>query len=125
MTDFFLSLSLNYQNQHLHAIFHNMYGCFPCCGHAFAVPTRSNDGVSMNYSKWVYTGGDACGALINFTDGGQGNLGRRERPHLLFDEKQRPVMLTNGGTYWPGFAPRNHDHSFTIAQPISVSGDGV
>ena len=93
-----------------------MFGCFPCCGHAFATETA---GKTQNIT-WTYTGSDACSAIVECTDGGRGQLGRRERPHLLFDEQRRPTVLTNGATYWPGFAPRGHDHSFTIAQPIAV-----
>ena len=107
----------------LHALFHNMYGCYACCGHAFATTTTTTD---EEVIAWTYTGADACGPLVEHLDGSTTVLGRRERPHLLFDAQQRPIMLTNGVTVCPttGYAvdycptPRNSDRSWTLAQPI-------
>eukprot|EP01064_Diplonema_japonicum_P036158 TRINITY_DN8044_c2_g1_i1.p1 TRINITY_DN8044_c2_g1~~TRINITY_DN8044_c2_g1_i1.p1 ORF type:complete len:481 (+),score=32.44 TRINITY_DN8044_c2_g1_i1:390-1832(+) len=93
-----------------HAIFHNMYGCYPCGGHAFS----PDNGVT-----WVYTGGDAYSDTLHF-EAPQGNgdpvadrIARRERPHLVFDNERNPMYLSTGVV--PGW---NHDYSFTSVVPI-------
>ena len=70
-----------------HALFHNMYGCFPCGGHAF-----SKDGLT-----WTYTGGDAYGDMLNFTGASVlTRINRRERPHILFDKDGEISYLSTG-----------------------------
>ena len=104
-------------------MFHNMYGCYACCGHAFASNTSSGA------RAWTYTGADACGPYVEHQDGSTTVLGRRERPHLLFDGQKRPVMLTNGVTVCPATGdeaaycpdPHLHDRSWTLAQPIRAT----
>jgi len=100
------------QKNRLHALFHNMHGfnwdgCFPCGGHAY-----SQDGGQT----WIYTGGDAYPDNIVYTDNTTYRFARRERPHLLFDNQRRPVLLTNGVTV------QGSDYSFTSAVPIRVAG---
>ena len=57
----------------------------------------------------------AWGSLIKYTDGSQRSLSRRERPHLVFDERGVPVALTNGATDgWPctyRVCPRDYCHT--------------
>ena len=86
-----------------HAIFHNMYGCMPCGGHAF-----SKDGFS-----WTYTGGDSYGwsYLVGDT---KYDVVRRERPHLVFNDQQVPIALSTGVI--PG--GDTQDYSFTLVVPL-------
>ncbi|KAJ9458709.1 hypothetical protein DIPPA_16875 [Diplonema papillatum] len=78
------------RNGKYHALFHNMYGCMPCGGHAY-----SDDG-----EHWTYTGGDAYGDVLKQTVAGvtyDNKVNRRERPHLVFDpETNDPILLTTG-----------------------------
>eukprot|EP01061_Rhynchopus_euleeides_P016215 TRINITY_DN27445_c0_g1_i1.p1 TRINITY_DN27445_c0_g1~~TRINITY_DN27445_c0_g1_i1.p1 ORF type:complete len:524 (+),score=121.16 TRINITY_DN27445_c0_g1_i1:173-1573(+) len=86
-----------------HALFHNMYGCMPCGGHAF-----SADG-----EVWVYTGGDAYLDVLTFEDGVQHSVPRRERPHLVFSDSGELEFLSTGVV--PGW---NQDFSFTSVVPL-------
>eukprot|EP01059_Diplonema_ambulator_P002247 TRINITY_DN1189_c3_g1_i1.p1 TRINITY_DN1189_c3_g1~~TRINITY_DN1189_c3_g1_i1.p1 ORF type:complete len:464 (+),score=25.14 TRINITY_DN1189_c3_g1_i1:38-1429(+) len=86
-----------------HALFHNMYGCMPCGGHAFSAD---------NGTTWVYTGGDAYSDTLVFDTTHQ-RVERRERPHLVFDDDRNPLYLTTGViTGWNG------DYSFTSVVPV-------
>jgi hypothetical protein len=104
-------------------MFHNMYGCYACCGHTFASQTSAGERVR------TYTSADACGTFVEHEDGSTIVLKRRERPHLLLDAQKaekRHVMLADGVTVCPaegdhaGYcpAPRMHDRSWTLTQPI-------
>lgn len=119
----------------LHALFHNMYGCYACCGHAFA---EKGGDKPLRDLAWTMTGADACGPFVQHQDGFLTVLGRRERPHLLLDAQKRPILLTSGVTACPkgnssgpdGFGDGSggngcpnptSDHSWTMAQPIGHS----
>ena len=111
----------------LHALFHNMYGCFACCGHAFAEKVSESNDTETAFPalKWTYTGADACLPFVEEQDGSTLLLGRRERPHMLFDSQKRPLMLTNGVTVCPQGStycptPYDSDRSWTLTQPIRV-----
>ena len=71
-------------NGRFHALFHNMYGCFACCGHAFADLPESDTSVERFADlNWTYTGADACGPSVKQQDGSTMVLGRRERSASL------------------------------------------
>eukprot|EP00937_MAST-01D_sp_MAST-1D-sp2_P007456 g7456.t1 len=93
-----------------HALFHDhtSYG-----GHAF-----SQDGAAWTFSNIVpYTN------VVNFTDGGSVALQRRERPHLVFDDRGFIVALTSAAQPPPTAAKApppsfQNDYTFTSIQPV-------
>ena len=94
-----------------HALFHDhvSFG-----GHAF-----SADGV-----VWTYASVPPYGNSVAFTDGLNVSLQRRERPHLVFDDRGYITHLATSAQPPPttGKAPPsgsfNNDHSFTSIQPV-------
>lgn len=94
----------------LHALFHD-HASFG--GHAF-----SRDGVS-----WTFSSTPPYGNLVNFTDGSSVAMQRRERPHLIFDERGLITHLSTGvqppptarKAPPPGF---NGDYTYTLLQPV-------
>eukprot|EP01061_Rhynchopus_euleeides_P009991 TRINITY_DN19312_c0_g1_i1.p1 TRINITY_DN19312_c0_g1~~TRINITY_DN19312_c0_g1_i1.p1 ORF type:complete len:506 (+),score=67.49 TRINITY_DN19312_c0_g1_i1:125-1519(+) len=86
-----------------HSLFHHMYGCMACGGHAY----------SLDAKTWVYTGGDAYLDVLTFEDSVELHLPTRERPHLLFNDKGEPAYLSTGAV--PGW---NNDYGFTSVVPI-------
>tara|TARA_B110000208_G_scaffold191913_1_gene260913 strand:+ start:2531 stop:4003 length:1473 start_codon:yes stop_codon:yes gene_type:complete len=64
---------------------------------------------------------DAYGSLIKYTDGSQRSLSRRERPHLVLDERGVPLALTNGVTDgWPcTYRVCPYDYCHTALQSLN------
>jgi len=97
-----------------HALFHKFTDESPNCGgHAY-----SKDGFD-----WVLTNEPAYQTTITTADGAQHGFTRRERPHLLFDEKTGtiPAVLYSTLTQWStSGANDGHDKAFTFAQPIAA-----
>ena len=94
-----------------HALFHDhvSFG-----GHAF-----SADGV-----VWTYSSVAPYGNSVASTDGSNVSLQRRERPHLVFDDRGYITHLTTAAQPPPtaGKAPPsgsfNNDYSYTSVQPV-------
>ena len=114
-----------------HAIFHHMYGydtetqwwLDAVGGHAF-----SEDGISWTYSgvAWGNSTTTQQGNVVEFTDGTSFRFTRRERPHLVFDQKTGELaFLVTAAQYGTGKNPGqygdNGDASFTLLQPILSS----
>ena len=61
---------------------------------------------------------------VNYTDGEQVLLQRRERPHLIFDEHGFITHLTNGvqpppsATKAPPSNKFQNDYTYTLVQPV-------
>lgn len=94
-----------------HAIFHDHS---TIGGHAF-----SSDGVSWTYSPVV-----PFNATVQYDDGGRVTFERRERPHLVFDQRGFPSHLTSGvqppptaSRVPPSDAFRN-DYTYTLVVPL-------
>ena len=96
-----------------HAVFHD-HSTFG--GHAY-----SRDGVSWNYSTTVPFTNE-----VDYTDGDKVMLQRRERPHLIFDERGFITHLTNGVQPAPSAtkAPPSDgfkiDYVYTLVQPVTA-----
>eukprot|EP00947_MAST-08B_sp_MAST-8B-sp1_P001928 g1928.t1 len=113
----------------LHAVFHHMYGfntetqwwLDAVGGHAFSADKGKT---------WTYSGvawGDAAstdqGDVVHFTDGSSFRFTRRERPHLVIDEKTKRIThLICAAQYGdgsnPGTGNDNGDASYTLIQPV-------
>lgn len=91
------------KNGHFHCLTHG-----DCGYHSF----------SMDGFTWQFADGadDECAYPyqgIRYTDGTTIDVGRRERPHLIFaDDNVSPIALTTSVTGY------NNDASFTLLQPI-------
>ena len=95
-----------------HAIFHDHS---TIGGHAF-----SRDAVTWHYSPTV-----PFGASVRYADGGSVALQRRERPHLVFDQRGFIVALSSGvqpppdaGRGGPPSAAYQNDFTYTLVQPV-------
>merc|ERR1719329_1427243 len=90
-----------------HAIFHMMYDCDNCVGHA-----HSADG-----NSWTWTGIAATADTV-YKDGTSATFSHLERPQLVFaKDGKTPIALTNGvKTEQTGLA--NNDQSFTLLRPL-------
>lgn len=97
-----------------HAIFHIMYGCETCIGHA-----HSADGQS-----WTWTG-IAATADTTYTDGTTRSFSHLERPQLVFAKDMvTPIAVTNGvKTDQAGLS--NNDQSFTLLRPLKQANTVV
>jgi len=97
-----------------HALFHIMYDCENCVGHA-----HSADGLA-----WTYTG-TAATADTTYTDGSSVSFSHLERPQLVFAEDGfTPLALTNGvKTDQTGLS--NDDQSFTLLRPLKQAAGAV
>ena len=97
-----------------HALFHKFTDETPNCGgHAY----------SQNGMDWILTNEPAYQTTIATADGAEHPFTRRERPHLLFDDKtgQIPIVLYTTLTQWStSGANDGHDKAFTFAQPIAT-----
>eukprot|EP01007_Sphenomonas_quadrangularis_P002684 NODE_443_length_1479_cov_149.490210_g327_i0.p1 GENE.NODE_443_length_1479_cov_149.490210_g327_i0~~NODE_443_length_1479_cov_149.490210_g327_i0.p1 ORF type:complete len:402 (+),score=90.41 NODE_443_length_1479_cov_149.490210_g327_i0:45-1250(+) len=85
-------------------------------GHAY-----SRDGIN-----WKIADEPAYSTTVTYTNGTTLLYGKRERPHLLFDDDQNPIALTNGICTTPDYhlcnanpAPGYFDTSFTLIQPVN------
>lgn len=69
----------------------------------------------------------AYSSLIMYTDGTQRSLSRRERPHLVFDQRGLPLALTNGVTDgWPcTYRVCPHDYCHTALQKLNQDPIGA
>jgi len=54
---------------------------------------------------------------VQFTDGGETTWEKRERPHIVFNEKRDPAWLVTGAVL-PGASGGYHGGSFTLIQQI-------
>ena len=105
-------------------VYHALAHAFsPFCGvHAYATPSRNFHWDSGDPLEWTVSG-VAYSNVVEFTDGQNYTLSRRERPHLVWaagtKEGVRPVALTNG--VQPNGRPNapSQDGTFTLSQPIS------
>jgi hypothetical protein len=93
-----------------HAIFHSDVEK-NCGGAAGGHAWSSDGGVSWEFSPY-----NAFGNQVVLTNGSTITLRQRERPHLVLDQKGRPVALTNGAGWRD-----DCDHVFTFAQPINTA----
>jgi len=93
---------------HFHALFH-AWAPIEVGAHAF-----SRDGL-----HWQLSRTRAYGTVVSTTDGGSVRYGRRERPHLVLDERSRPTHLLSavgGDPDFKGTLPA--DFSFTHVQAV-------
>ena len=97
-----------------HALFHDhkSFG-----GHAF-----SRDGVT-----WTFSPIPPYGGVVNFSDGTSVAMQRRERPHLVFDQRGYITHLSTGvqppptaTKAPPTTAAFQNDYTYTLLQPVSV-----
>lgn len=93
-----------------HAIFHS--DVEKTCGGAAGGHAWSSDGGA----SWEFSPHNAFGNQVVLTNGSTVTLRQRERPHLVLDQKGRPVALTNGAGWRD-----DCDHVFTFAQPINTA----
>jgi hypothetical protein len=97
----------------MQAIFHD-HSTFG--GHAF-----SRDGISWTYSNTVPFTNE-----VDYTDGDKVMLQRRERPHLIFDDKGFITHLTNGvqpppsSQRSPPSKDFQNDYTYTLVQPVTT-----
>ena len=91
-----------------HALFHVMYDCDNCGGHAF-----SEDGMVWRWGGIAYTG------QVEYDDGSSYTFPNCERPHLIMaPDGTTPIALTNGVK--PGWG-LDGDQSFTLLRPLKLS----
>ena len=103
-----------------HAVFHNQIQDDDeklCGGHAY-----STDGI-----KWVFTG-TAFGSTVSYTDGSTYAFSRRERPHMVFGDKARPLTVTalSTGVQFGRDAPvstASQDACYTLLQHVATNAD--
>ena len=65
-------------------------------------------------ATWTFSAFNAFNRTVELKNGTSISLRQRERPHLVFDDKGSPIVLTNGAGWVD-----DCDHVFTFAQPIN------
>jgi hypothetical protein len=93
---------------HYHAVFHQMFACETCTGHAY----------SVEGTKWHWTG-TAANATAFYADGSSETYGHSERPHVLFDESNTKIVALTNGVKIQGLS--NDDQSFTLLRPTRTT----
>lgn len=94
-----------------HALLHNLAGPHMCGGFECSVGTHA---FSLDGFKWWY-GSVAYTNRVQFADGSELLLNRRERPHLVFAENSRiPVALSCSAE----IGGHHGDRSFTLVQAL-------
>ena len=94
------------QNNHWHALLHDMSPDLPAGRHAY-----SRDGFSWKVSEVL-----AYNGTVTFHDGSTVSFSKRERPHLLLDPETRaPLALSTGVMQ---FGEHIDDYSWTLVQEI-------
>eukprot|EP00035_Acanthoeca_spectabilis_P005488 m.114299 g.114299 ORF g.114299 m.114299 type:complete len:474 (-) comp13048_c0_seq2:65-1486(-) len=101
------------ENDHFHAIHHSLEGPHMCGSTVCQVGTHA---FSLDGFAWEY-GGTAYTSEVNFTDGSQIRLNRRERPHMVFAEGTRTIVALSNSAEVGG---ATGDRSFTLIQGVST-----
>lgn len=107
-------------------VFTDPEGNYHCLFHAFdhqgglgATYFPGSHAYSEDGKVWHYSGA-AYSNIVEYSDGTQGVLTRRERPHLVFstDSGVRRIVALSNGVIEEGDEGANGDRSWTLVQPI-------
>ena len=73
--------------------------------------------------SWEYAQQDAYNGTVEWKDGTSSDLWRRERPHMVVDERGSPLAISNGVQECrdSGPCPVINDRSWTLVQPVARS----
>ena len=111
-----------------HALFHHRSCTAPWVNRSFGYAGVACGGLAYSHNgvDWHYAdpSGTAYRPTVQWAQPASAgasstHFNRRERPHLIFDERQRMVALTNGVQYRLSEASGMNDATYTLLQPIA------